>query len=366
MTTDPFDSLQVPDEPIRPSVAFAAGLRRRLATAVGLEPAGPDGATANPETEIQLLPPRRATMTAATPTAADTTAQNTTRPSAVTPYLAVHDAAAALAFYSRAFGASEVLRVVGDDGRLGHGEFAIGATRFYLSDEFPEYGVTAPSTLGGTTVSLHLEVDDVDRVFAAAVAAGAESLADPADQPHGSRHGTLRDPFGHRWMISQTIETLSTDSYAARMAGSEWTVEGGAGAELAATSPGAIWSSVVAADAPALIRFVTEVLGFTADLVVPGAEPGVVEHSQLRWPEGGIVQVSTADRPGNVFSRRPVGGGSLYVITAEPDRVYQRCLAAGVTVVSEPASPDYDPGGSVFSVADPEGNLWSFGTYAGA
>jgi uncharacterized glyoxalase superfamily protein PhnB len=91
----------------------------------------------------------------------------------------------------------------------------------------------------------------------------------------------------------------------------------------------------------------------------------VVEHSQLRWPEGGIVMVSSANRPGNAFSQRPVGSDNLYVVTADPDRVYQRCLAAGATVVFEPSSPDHDPGGTSFTIADPEGNLWTFGTYAG-
>jgi PhnB protein len=302
------------------------------------------------------------------PTTTDATTE-TGNAAVMTPYLAVHDGAGALGFYVTAFGAVEVLRVTGDDGRLGHAELTVGPARFFLSDEYPEIGVVGPRTLGGTAVALHLEVPDVDSMFAAAVTAGATSLSEPADQPHGSRHGTLVDPFGHRWMLSQRIEDLASGEYAQRMEGTEWSVKaqsGSAGPEAdPASYTDGIWAAVNSRDAEALIGFLVDTFGFEAQLVVPGAEPGVVEHSQLRWPEGGIVQVGTADRPDNVFSQRPVGIENLYVITARPDDVYQRCLAAGVPVVREPSSPDYDPTGSNFTVADPDGNLWTFGTYRG-
>ena len=123
----------------------------------------------------------------------------------VTPYLAVSGAAAALDFYREAFGTVEHFRVEGDDGRIGHADFAVGPT-LYLSDEYPEVGVTSPTTAGATTVALHLEVDDVDAVAqAVAVCAGPERAA---DQAHGARHGTLVDPFGHRWMLSQQLEAV--------------------------------------------------------------------------------------------------------------------------------------------------------------
>ena len=143
----------------------------------------------------------------------------------VTPYLAAHDGRAALDFYTTAFGAVEVMKVIMDDGRLGHSEFRIGQATFYLSDEFPEIGVVSPRTLGGTTLALHLTVPDVDGTFARAVAAGATALSEPADQPHGSRHGTLVDPFGHRWMVSQPIENVSMSTYAERVSDSGVTVE---------------------------------------------------------------------------------------------------------------------------------------------
>ena len=176
----------------------------------------------------------------------------------VTPYLCVHDGAAALAFYAEAFGAVEAMRVVDDDGRLGHAEFAIGDVTFYLSDEYPEYHVTSPRTLGGTPLTLHLDVDDVDAVYARAVAAGATAQGEPADQPHGARHGTLIDPFGHRWMVSQQVEQVSIEDYAARSQGSGFTVQAGSPAGF----QGAVWPSLVYADAHAGIAFLTDVFGF--------------------------------------------------------------------------------------------------------
>jgi PhnB protein len=203
--TDPFDALALPVEPLDPRTDFARQLRARLVAAL--------------ELTVQL-PERKHLMP--TDTSTTTTA---VRAHTVTPYLCAHDGAAALAFYAEAFGAVERMRVVGDDGRLGHAEFAIGHVTFYLSDEYREYGVVSPRALGGTTVTLHLDVDDVDAVYARAVAAGATAQGEPADQPHGARHGTLIDPFGHRWMLSQQVAQVSIDDYAARSQGSGFTVE---------------------------------------------------------------------------------------------------------------------------------------------
>jgi uncharacterized glyoxalase superfamily protein PhnB len=359
---DPFESLGGRDLPVAPDPAFATRLRRQMSSLLATD---------------DITTPRRTTMSTTTASEA-TPAQATAATGAATtatvrPYLTVHDGAGALAFYAEAFGAVEVMRIAMDGGALGHAEFRIGGAPFYLSDEFPEMGVTSPRTLGGTTVAVHLEVDDVDGAFALAVAAGAEALMEPADQPHGARHGTLLDPYGHRWMLSRQVEQVPIDVLAERMAEAGMDVVASAEAEVAASSGsavaapggGAIWAALNLADAPAGIAFMVDVLGFEPQIIVTGDDPSVIEHSQLRWPEGGIVQAASAARPGNVFSDRPTGAGNLYVVTADPLAVYNRCAAAGVEVISEPETPDYDPGGLVFSIRDPEGNLWSFGTYAG-
>jgi PhnB protein len=284
----------------------------------------------------------------------------------VTPYLTASDAAAALGWYAEAFGAVEQFRVVGDDGRLGHAEFTIGEARFMLSDEYPEMGVRSPTTLGGTATALHLTVTDVDALYARAVAAGATAQGEPADQPHGARHGTVVDPYGHRWMLSQPLEAFDLDTYRQRSEGTAFEVVGAGEGETVTTADrpgtgGGIWAGVFYADALAAIRFLVDVFGFEEQLVVTGPDDRTVVHSQLRWPEGGVVQAGTYD-PANVFNHAP-GAQSLYVVTADPQAVWERCRAAGLDVVRQPESPAHDPGGMGFTVRDREGNIWSFGTY---
>jgi PhnB protein len=366
--SDPFDALAMPYERRSPRPSFARELRARLEARLGLDETELDG-TESDETEMTVipLPERKTAMPASTTTPRSTTTSSTaTAATEVTPYLAVSDGAAALDWYAQAFGAEEQFRVVGHDGRLGHAEFSIGAARFMVSDEYPEVGVRSPTTLGGTGTALHLTVSDVDAIFARAVEAGATPQSPPADQPHGARAGTLLDPFGHRWMLSQPLEAFDLDTYRERSAGSGFEVIGAGPDERVTVADrpgtgGGIWAGAFYEDALGAIRFLVDVFGFEEQLVVTGADGRTVVHSQLRWPEGGVVQVGTYD-PANEFSHPP-GAQALYVVTADPHSVWDRCRAAGVAVVREPESPDYDPEGMGFSVRDPEGNIWSFGSY---
>lgn len=134
------------------------------------------------------------------------------RLSTVTPYLAVDGAQKAIEWYGDVFGATvEYEPVVMPTGQVGHAELRVGDTVLMIADEFPEMNVLGPTTLGGTSVQLVIYVDDVDTVFADAVAKGATAEREPADQFHGSRQGTLLDPFGHRWSVSTLLEDLSGD-----------------------------------------------------------------------------------------------------------------------------------------------------------
>jgi PhnB protein len=126
-------------------------------------------------------------------------------------YLRVHDAAAAIDFYQRAFGAEEVMRLSEPSGRIGHAELRIGPAVVMLSDEYPEYQIRGPRALGGTTCSIHLHVDDADRLMERAVAAGATVLRPLDDQFYGERSGTVRDPFGHEWLLGHEIEKVSPE-----------------------------------------------------------------------------------------------------------------------------------------------------------
>jgi uncharacterized glyoxalase superfamily protein PhnB len=120
-------------------------------------------------------------------------------------YLCVSDAAAALDWYCGVFGAIEKVRMPMDDGRIGHAELDFGGTIIMLADEFPDYGIISPETLGGTAVTIHLHVDDADAFIARAVDAGATIQVPAADHPHGERSGSILDPFGHRWLIGNAL-----------------------------------------------------------------------------------------------------------------------------------------------------------------
>jgi PhnB protein len=118
----------------------------------------------------------------------------------VTPYLAVHDAAAALEFYRQAFGARERMRMPAPGGKVGHAEIEIGGSCIMLADEYPDIGFRSPSA-----------IEDVDSVMAQAVAAGAEERRPVKDQFYGDRTGTVEDPFGHVWHIATHKEAVSPD-----------------------------------------------------------------------------------------------------------------------------------------------------------
>lgn len=149
------------------------------------------------------------------------------RSATVTPYLCAADGAAALDFYIDAFGARVTMRVTSPRGMLGHAEFWIGPVRFFLSEEFPDHSVVSPSRLGGSSVTLHLEVAGVDRWFMRALEAGARGVRPPKDQVHGLRTATIEDPAGHRWVLAERVLDVSVDEYAARKP--DWIVRAGDG-----------------------------------------------------------------------------------------------------------------------------------------
>lgn len=331
--SDPFESLADSGSRRSPHPEFARDLRSRLVAALDLTVQLPERKT-----------PMNAPTTTPSTTPTTTPARRDTHASALIPYLAVAGASDAVDWYGSVFGAVETMRIGSDDGRVGHAELTIGDVTIYLADEFPEIGHVAPTTLGGTAAALHLTVDDVDATYARAVASGATGQREPADQPHGNRQGSIVDPFGHRWLLSQPL---------------------GAPAPARTAARGAVWPALNYADAREGIRFLTEVLGFETELVVADdRDPATIHHSELRWPDGGIVQIGSAG-PRTPYSAQPTGSGSLYLVTADPQAVWDRCQAEGVEVVTPPYEPEYAPGTMMFGIRDFEGNLFSFGQYAG-
>ncbi|MSR32145.1 MAG: VOC family protein [Gemmataceae bacterium] len=129
----------------------------------------------------------------------------------LTPYLIIKGAAKAMDFYKQALGASEIFRLTGDDGRVGHAEMQIGSSKFMLADEFPEMGMLAPEPSGKTPVSFLVYVEDVDKAFAKALAEGGTLERPLANQFYGDRSGTFLDPFNHRWNLATHIEDVSPE-----------------------------------------------------------------------------------------------------------------------------------------------------------
>ncbi len=129
---------------------------------------------------------------------------------AITACLTVRDATAALVFYQQAFFAKVLIMLKSPDGKLAHGEIKIGESVVMLVEEVPDSELASPQTLGGAGVSLLVYVEEVDKVYAHAIAAGAEIVCPIEDQFYGDRAGTLCDPFGHVWTIASRIENLST------------------------------------------------------------------------------------------------------------------------------------------------------------
>ncbi|HVM01165.1 MAG TPA: VOC family protein [Acidimicrobiales bacterium] len=133
--------------------------------------------------------------------------------------------------------------------------------------------------------------------------------------------------------------------------------------ETSTTIATSVWPCLNYQDAHRAIAFLTEAFGFAATAVYEGGPERPVAHAELRWPGGGGVMLGSANPSGNEFERLPTGAASTYVVCDDPDGLFARATAAGAEVVRELRDEDYGSRG--FTVRDPEGNLWSFGTYGG-
>jgi PhnB protein len=129
----------------------------------------------------------------------------------VQPYLHIRGAAEALEFYKKAFAATERMRMPQEDGRIGHAEIQLGDSVIMLADEFPEKEIYSPKHFGGSAVSIMFYAEDCDATYKQALAAGAKSLREPADQFYGDRTAGVEDPFGFQWWIQTHIKDVSIE-----------------------------------------------------------------------------------------------------------------------------------------------------------
>jgi PhnB protein len=135
----------------------------------------------------------------------------------MSPYIIVRGAAEAIDFYCKAFGARELFRLNDpSDGRIGHAEIEIGGSHLLLADEYPDFGAVSPTTLGGSPVKLHIDVEDADGFVAHAVENGATLQRAVKTEFHGHRTGMVDDPFGYSWFIASKVEEISPAEMQAR------------------------------------------------------------------------------------------------------------------------------------------------------
>ncbi|HEX4003208.1 MAG TPA: VOC family protein [Candidatus Acidoferrales bacterium] len=274
-----------------------------------------------------------------------------------TPYLSVRGASAAISFYQKALGATELFRIDQPDGRVGHAELNIGGAKIYLADEFPEIGFRSPETLGGSPVNIHLDVPDVDESARRMVAAGAAVVRPVADQFYGDRSGQFRDPFGYTWVLSTRKEEVSPDEMRRRAAAQsqEQSPEKPAVASEKAVNPiregfHTVTPYLVIPDAARWLDFVKRAFGAEEHFRAkrPGAED-VIMHAEVKIGDS-MLEVADAN------PEYPATPCTLLLRVSDPDAVYARAIEAGATVFDPVADHDYGSRGG--TVSDASGNRW--------
>ncbi len=270
------------------------------------------------------------------------------------PYLSVRGAAAAIEFYSKAFGAIEVGRLSLPDGRIAHAEILIGGATLMLADEMPEYGFLSPQTIGGAPLKLHHYCSDVDAVVQQAVAAGAKLTRPIQDEFYGNREGQVADPFGYTWIVSTHKEDLSWDEVHLRFRA---LME-----QEAATAPPpekappqsrkgirTVTPYLVVERHEEFLAFLTQAFDAKELFRAPGSAGGT--HLELRIGDTKIMA-------GGPSAPHPV---ALHLYVPDADAVYRRALAAGATSFYEPMDQPY--GDREAGIRDGFGNSWYIATH---
>jgi PhnB protein len=292
-------------------------------------------------------------------------ASRSTRTDAI-PNLAFKNAAIAIEFYKKAFGAVEVFRFE-TGGSIPHAEIQIGDTVFGLCDEWAEGGRFSAETWGHSPVGFRIHVKDVDSFAARAVAAGLKVTMPIRDQFYGYREGNFVDPFGYAWNIATVKEEMSVEEMHRRMQGLTVGPEGGqmsAKDELRkGVSPvpqgfHTVTPYMIAADGDAMLAFVKNAFGAEETFRAVGGAGGI--HAETRI--GDTMLMMGGGIPGKPFHAKP-NTTALHIYVEDTDAAYQKALQVGAAAISEPQDHEYGERGA--SVKDPFGNLWYIATHQG-
>ncbi len=276
----------------------------------------------------------------------------------ITARLRLKNAAAAIEFYTKAFGAKELWRFE-VEGHIPHAELSIGDSVITLADASPDHGYPGPEELGGSPVSITLRVDDVDAFIERAVKAGARVLLPVQDHFYGRREGTIADPFGYNWAVGTVKEQMSAEEMYRRFAA----MRPASAAKPVAVSPvpkgfHTVTPYLVADNASALIDFVRTVFDGEETFRAIGPAGGI--HAEVRV--GDSMLMIGGGGPGLKWRSRPWATG-LHTYVKDVDAVYERALQNGAESIQSPADQDYGERGA--SVKDRAGNHWYIATAFG-
>lgn len=304
---------------------------------------------------------RRATMSSkpvATPESRQT----------ATPYLCFKNSAAAIEFYTKAFGAKEIYRLAEPNGRIGHAELQIGDSRIMISDEFPDFGALSAETMGGSPVRIQLMVPDVDVFVRQAVAAGATLARPVQDQFYGYRSGQIADPFGYKWSVSTFKETVSPEEMQRRydemmkqMSSSGAKENPTERAKPVARTKGSakavpyiregfrtVTPYILVGGAAKFIDFMLEAFGAVEKGRVP-MPSGKIMHAEVKLGDS-MIELSDGNEQ---YEPSPV---TIHLTVPDADAAYRHALRAGATSLYEPSNQFW--GEHEGGVRDPFGNEW--------
>ncbi len=277
---------------------------------------------------------------------------------AAAPYMTFKDAARAIDFYKKAFGAIETGRLVDPSGKIGHAQISISGSTIMLSDEYPDYDSFSPATLGGSPVKMHLYVEDVDAFVDQAVSAGAKIVGAVADQFYGDRSGRLLDPFGYTWTVATPKNKLSLEEIQRRFTAMARPKMKPA-VDPVPKGYTTLTTYLVAQDADGLIDFIKKTFdGEELFRSGPGAEGGL--HAEVRVGDSMLMIGGGA---AGLKWRGTTMPSAFHIYVPDCDATYARAIEAGATSLHGPTDQPY--GERSATVKDASGNFWYIATYMG-
>jgi len=296
--------------------------------------------------ELQGQLTRRDAMSSAAPQA------ETNAVRSMSLYICVANADAAIDFYREAFGAKELWRIVEGE-KIGHAEIQIGDTSLMLSDEYPDYGTVSPRTIGGSSVRLHLDVEDVDAFAERAIKAGATLVRPIADQFYGDRSGHLADPFGYTWVVSTHIRDVPVEEMQKEL--DKWTQEKSAKKsepepELRRENFHTVTPYFTVHKPAELIDFVTKAFGAVEHFRTTGSAGGM--HAEVSIGDS-LVMIGGAEH----IEPKPT---AIHLYVPDVDQAYERALQAGAKSLMPVADQPF--GERSGGVEDVHGNRWYIAT----